>query len=207
MKKRVTPSFVTIGQGQPGTGQGTVLATVDSELELVHNLVPPHVNFTNLSGDEATQAGALEALRRNTWVHLACHGKQDRDQPYNSRFAMRDKPLTLLEIMESNAPQAEFAFLSACHTAAGDEETPDEVIHLAAGLQFSGFKSVIGTLWAVDDAVAKHVVEAFYKYMFHPKEEGIMDCTKAAWALNRATADVKKQVPLEQRIVFIHIGV
>ncbi|KAG0698008.1 hypothetical protein DFH29DRAFT_1082031 [Suillus ampliporus] len=36
--------------------------------------------------------------------------------------------------------------------------TPDEVIHLAAGLQFSGFKSFIGTLWAVDDVVTKHVV-------------------------------------------------
>ncbi|KAG1742803.1 hypothetical protein EDB19DRAFT_1700425 [Suillus lakei] len=58
---------------------------------------------------------------------------------------MRDKSLTLLNIVENNAPQAEFAFLSACHTAVGDEQTPDEVIHLAAGLQFSGFKSVIGT--------------------------------------------------------------
>jgi CHAT domain-containing protein len=60
--------------------------------------------------------------------------------------------------MDRDIPHAEFAFLSACHTAVSDEETPDEVILLAAGLQFSGFKSVIGTLWEVDDAVAKHVV-------------------------------------------------
>ncbi|KAG1752185.1 CHAT domain-containing protein [Suillus lakei] len=78
---------------------------------------------------------------------------------------MKDKPLTLLDIMENDAPQAELAFLSACHTAVGDEETPDEVVHLAAGPQFSGFKSVIGTLWVVDDAVAKHNVEAFYERM------------------------------------------
>ncbi|KAG0692578.1 CHAT domain-containing protein [Suillus ampliporus] len=209
MKMRATPSFVAIGQSQPGAGQGTVLATVDSELELVHTLVPPNTKFTSLSGEEATQAGALEALRCNTWVHLACHGKQDPEQPYNSRFAMRDKPLTLLDIMQNDAPQAEFAFLSACHTAVGDEETPDEVIHLAAGLQFSGFKSVIGTLWVVDDDVAKHVVEAFYTRLFKGLEEegGMMDCTKAASALNHATYTVKNKVPLEQRIVFIHIGV
>ncbi|KAG0699080.1 CHAT domain-containing protein [Suillus ampliporus] len=209
MKMRMTPSFVAIGQSQPGAGQGTVLATVDSELELVHTLVPPNTKFTSLSGEEATQAGALEALRCNTWVHLACHGKQDREQPYNSRFAMRDKPLTLLDIMQNDAPHAEFAFLSACHTAVGDEKTPDEVIHLAAGLQFSGFKSVIGTLWVVDDDVAKHVVEAFYTRLFKGLEEegGMMDCTKAASALNHATYSVKNKVPLEQRIVFVHIGV
>jgi tetratricopeptide (TPR) repeat protein len=207
MKKRVTPSFVAIGQGQPGVGKGKALLAVDSELELVHKLVPATANRTTISGDEATRASALEALEGNTWVHLACHGKQDPTHPYNSHFVMRDEHLTLLDIMERDIPHAEFAFLSACHTAVGDEETPDEAMHLAAGLQFSGFKSVVGTLWEVDDAVAKHVVEAFYKYMFHLKEEGVMDCTKAAWALNCATHAVKTKVPLEQRMVFIHIGV
>ncbi|KIK40193.1 hypothetical protein CY34DRAFT_13890 [Suillus luteus UH-Slu-Lm8-n1] len=206
-KKRVTPSFVTIGQGQPGAGKGKALLAVDSELELVRELVPATANRTTISGDAATRAGALEALEANTWVHLACHGKQDSEQPYHSHFVMRDEHLTLLDIMEKDIPRAEFAFLSACHTAVGDKETPDEVIHLAAGLQFSGFKSVVGTLWEVDDSVAKHVVEAFYKYMFHPKEEGVMDCTKAAWALNCATHAVKTKVPLEQRMVFVHIGV
>ncbi|KAG1841217.1 CHAT domain-containing protein [Suillus subalutaceus] len=163
MKKRVTPSFVTIGQGQPGAGKGKALLSVDSELELVRKLVPATANRTTISGDAATRVGALKALEENTWVHLACHGKQDPTQPYNSHFVMRDEHLTLLDIMEKHIPHAEFAFLSACHTAVGDKETPDEVIHLAAGLQFSGFKSVIGTLWEVDDAVAKHVVKAFYE--------------------------------------------
>ncbi|KAG1726901.1 CHAT domain-containing protein [Suillus occidentalis] len=207
MKKRVTPSFVTIGQGQPGAGKGKALLAVDSELELVHKLVPATASHTTISGDAATRAGALKALEENTWVHLACHGKQDPAQPYHSHFVMRDEHVTLLDIMEKDIPHAEFAFLSACHTAVGDKETPDEVVHLAAGLQFAGFKSVVGTLWEVDDSVAKHVVEAFYKYMFHPKEAGVMDCTKAAWALNCATHSVKTKVPLEQRMVFIHIGV
>ncbi|KAG1773740.1 CHAT domain-containing protein [Suillus placidus] len=208
MKRRVTPSFVTIGQGQPGGGKGKALLAVDSELELVHKLVPATANRTTISGDAATRAGALEALQENTWVHLACHGKQDPAQPYDSHFVMKDEHLTLLDIMDKDIPHAEFAFLSACHTAVGDEETPDEVIHLAAGLQFSGFKSVVGTLWEVDDAVAKHVVKAFYTNMFEDlKDGGAMECTRAAWALNRATHAVKTIVPLEQRMVFIHIGV
>ncbi|KAG2345369.1 hypothetical protein BDR05DRAFT_960814 [Suillus weaverae] len=178
---------------QPGAGKGKALSAVDSELELVHKLIPATATHTTISGDAATRAGALE----------------DPAQPYDSHFVMRDNHLTLLDIMDKHIPHAEFAFLSlsACHTAVGDEETPDEVIHLAAGLQLSGFKNVVGTLWEVDDAVAKHVVEAFYTYMFHPKEVGVMDATKTAWALNCATHAVKTKVSLEQRMVFIHIGV
>ncbi|KAG1763718.1 CHAT domain-containing protein [Suillus occidentalis] len=190
MRTRVDPSFVAIGQEQPGARRGKALLAVGDELELVCKLFPATAKLTTLSGDEATQA-----------VHLACHGKQDHKQPYNSHFAMRDKPLTLLDIMEQDIPHAEFAFLSACHTAVGNEKSPDEVIHLAAGLQFSGFKSVIGTLWGVDDAVAKHVVKSFYEKMFEDLEDGgVMDCTKAARALNHATYFVKKVVPLEQRM-------
>ncbi|KAG1717252.1 CHAT domain-containing protein [Suillus lakei] len=121
---------------------------------------------------------------------------------------MKYDPLTLLDIMDKDIPHAEFAFLSACHTAVGDEETPDDVIYLAAGLQFSGFKSVVGTLWEVDDAVVKHVVEAFYKNMFRDlKDGGVMDCMKVAWALNRATHAIKTKVPFEQRMVLRRITV
>ncbi|KAG1717956.1 CHAT domain-containing protein [Suillus lakei] len=208
MKTCVTPSFVAIGQGQPDARKCRVLLAADSELELVRKLVPATVTCTVVSGDAATRAGALEALQQNTWVHLACHGKRDHTQPYYSHFVTKDEPLTLLDIMEKDIPHAEFAFLSTCHTAVGHEETPDEVIHLAAGLQFSGFKSIIGTLWEVDDTVAKHVVEAFYKNIFKNLEDGgVMDCTKAAWALKHATHAVKTKVPLEQRMGFIHIVV
>ncbi|KAG2115809.1 uncharacterized protein F5147DRAFT_817527 [Suillus discolor] len=150
------------------------------------------VNRTTISGGAATRAGALEVLQQNTWVHLACHGKQDLKQPYNSHFVMRDEHLTLLDIMEKHIPQA---------------ETPDEVIHLAVGIQFSGFKSVVGTLWEVHDPVAKHV-EAFYRYIFGDlKDGGVVDCTKAAWAFNCTTHAVKTKMPLEQRIVFAHIDI
>ncbi|KAG2362854.1 hypothetical protein BDR07DRAFT_1406005 [Suillus spraguei] len=178
MKKRVPPSFVAIGQGQPRAGKSKELLTVDSEIELVRKLVPTTLVPVTVN---PTRAGALQALEENNWDH---------EQPYNSHFVMKDEPITLLDIMEKDIPHAEFAFLSACHTAVGDKETPDEVIHLAAGLQFSGFKSV-------NDAYVEH-------NMF---KGGVMDCTKAAWALNRATHAVKTKVPLEQRMVFVHVGV
>ncbi|KAG1719019.1 hypothetical protein EDB19DRAFT_1837154 [Suillus lakei] len=108
---------------------------------------------------------------------------------------MKDEPLTLLNIMDIDIPNAKFVFLSACHTAIGDKETPDE-----------GFKSVIGMLWEGHNTVAKHVVEALYESLFKDlKDGGVMDCTKTAFALNCATHTVKTKVPLEQRMAFIHI--
>jgi hypothetical protein len=46
----------------------------------------------------------------------------------------------------------EFAHLSACHTTVGDEESPDEVIHLASAMQFVGFRSVL-TLQAARNSI------------------------------------------------------
>ncbi|KAH7920201.1 hypothetical protein BV22DRAFT_1199073 [Leucogyrophana mollusca] len=195
--------FAAIGQANPGGDLERELKSVDKEIRLVQMAVPEWVPFTCLSGRLATDIAALDALRAHSWVHLACHGRQDTVQPFASSFAMSNRPLSLLDIINADVGCPEFAFLSACHTAVGDYTIPDEVIHLAAGMQFAGFKSVIGTMWAVDDQVAHHMVTNFYDSLF---SEG-MDWTKAAGALNKAARNVdKKQVPLEQRIVFIHIG-
>ena len=132
-------------------------------------------------------------------------GKQDFETPFNSHLAMADAELSLLDIINANLSNHEFAFLSACQTAVGDGVTPDEMIHLAAGSQFTGVKSVIGTLWTISDAIAYLLVPEFYKEFC---AGGVMDCTKAARALHRGVlALAKKKVPLEERIVFIHIGI
>ncbi|KAG1799295.1 uncharacterized protein HD556DRAFT_1305528 [Suillus plorans] len=60
-----------------------------------------------------------------------------------------------------------------------------------------------GTVWVVDDAIAKLIVKAFYENVFKGSKNGsAMDCTKVAWA-----HAVKTKVPLEQRTVFIHIDI
>ncbi|KAG2750936.1 hypothetical protein P692DRAFT_20872537 [Suillus brevipes Sb2] len=119
---------------------------------------------------------------------------------------MRDQPLSLLDITQMDISQHQFAFLSACETAVGDIETPDEVIHLAAGLQFAGVKSVVGTLWKVNDSTVRRLVEAFYKNLCG---DGKMNHKRAARALHQAVHSLArdKDLPLDQRIVFIHIGV
>ncbi|KAG2150205.1 CHAT domain-containing protein [Suillus bovinus] len=199
--------FVAIGQNRPA-GVSFTLDAVEPELELVRKLLPPPptVSFSKITSVDATKSRALCALRENTWFHLACHGTQRFDEPFKSAFLMRDQPLSLLDIAQMDLSQHNFAFLSACETAVGDFSTPDEVIHLAAGLQFAGVRSVVGTLWKVNDDTVQRLVKAFYEKFC---EGGPMNPRRAARALHRAVQSLASDVdiPLAQRIVFVHIGI
>ncbi|KAG0699457.1 CHAT domain-containing protein [Suillus ampliporus] len=196
--------FVAIGQANPDKGKE--LRCVAPELAVVEKHVAPVASFTSLADSGATIQGALDILSRNQWLHLACHGMPNRQQAFQSSFAMRDGPLMIKDIIRSDWQNPEFAFLSACHTTVGDEKSPDESIHLAAAMQFSGFRSVIGSMWSVDDKVVHQMVSAFYANLVDGS--GRLDCTRAAVALHKAVKTLRRnKVPLEQQIVFVHIGV
>ncbi|KIJ60775.1 hypothetical protein HYDPIDRAFT_116834 [Hydnomerulius pinastri MD-312] len=198
-------NFAAIGQAKPSFASWKPLHYVDPEVDEIERLLPtPPVLFTKLTSSESTKQQALRTLHDHQWFHLSCHGKQVHEEPFNSHFAMRDGPLSLLDIIDADISGHEFAFLSACETAMGDLTAPDEVIHLAAGLQFMGVKSVIGTLWSVGDKVAYDLVLAFYKEFC---KDGTMDCTMAAGALHKAVASLANEVPLQARAMFVHIGI
>ena len=200
-------SFAAVGQATPSKDTKlSDLPQVKLEIQKIRNEtgMPPNVKFEAITGAAATVEGTVEAFRDHRWVHLACHGAQHAMKPFESWFAMGDGKLTLMRIIQERYTNSDFAFLSACHTALGDESTPDEVLHLAAGMQFAGFNGVIGTLWKVDDAVAHQVVTRFYTEMFKLPE---IDFEYAATALNKAVVESADEVSLEKRIVFVHIGI
>jgi CHAT domain-containing protein len=95
----------------------------------------------------ATVREVTEGLPRANIVHLACHGVQDLDDPLQSGFCLGDGRLTVTELMDVQLDQAILAFLSACETAKGDKDQPDQSIHLAAAMLFCGFRNVIATMW------------------------------------------------------------
>ncbi|KAG2337380.1 hypothetical protein BDR05DRAFT_993055 [Suillus weaverae] len=205
--RSLSVSFAAIGQNHPA-GASFTLDCVEPELELVRTLLPPPpaVSFTKITSVDATKSRALRALQDHTWLHFSCHGTQAYEEPFKSAFLMRDQPLSLLDITQMDLSRHQFAFLSACETAVGDFKTPDEVVHLAAGLQFAGVKSVIGTLWKVNDSTVQRLVEAFYKNLCG---DGVMNSKRASRALHRAVQSLAcdKDMPLDQRIVFVHIGI
>ncbi|KAF8124578.1 CHAT domain-containing protein [Boletus edulis] len=171
-------------------------------LQLREARVSDVATFIRIEGDESCIPKVVEELGKNEWIHLACHGLPNRTQPFESAFALHDGRFTIQQIMKCDLKNPQFAYLSACHTTVGDEESPDEVIHLASTMQFVGFRSVIGTMWAVDDAETNKITSTFYKHIMD--ESGRLDHTRAAFALNKTMKSVC--VPLDQQI-YISISV
>ena len=152
--------------------------------------------MSRIDEEESRISRVVEEVGRNEWVHLACHGLPNRKQPFESAFALYDGHFTIQRIIGCYLTNPECAYFSACHTTVGDEESPDEAIHLA------GFRSVIGTMWAVDDNETNKVTLTFCKHMVD--ECGRLDHTRASFALNKTMKSV--HVPLDQRILYIHLG-
>jgi CHAT domain-containing protein len=104
----------------------------------VLNAHSPHTSLAELRA-------ALEDQPAHV-LHLACHGVQDTD-PLSSALVMQDGKLAIKDMLQLNLPQPVLAYLSACQTAKGDRNAPDQAVHLAASMLFCGFRSVVGTMW------------------------------------------------------------
>ena len=193
-----------LGVGQANAEGENEIASVGPELANIGQHVDGLTTFTHIEGPDSCITRVGEELKRNEWVHLACHGIPNQEQPFKSAFALHDGHFTIERIIQYELQHAEFAFLSACQTTVGDEESVDEVMHLASAMQFAGFRSVIGTMWVVMDVVAPMITSAFYNNMID--ECGRLDYTRAAFALNK-TIEESVDIPFDLRYIYIYISV
>ena len=110
--------------------------------------------------------------------------------------------------MRTNLPAAEFAFLSACHTAEVTEgSNVDEGLHLAAAVQYCGFRSVVGTMWAMVDEDGRDLAKNFYEALF-ANARGMPYHERSAEALQFAVKKLrrKRRISLERWVNFVHYG-
>ncbi|KAI9433876.1 CHAT domain-containing protein [Lactarius indigo] len=165
-----------------------------------------------LVSEGATTASVIDGLRDHRFVHFICHGTLKAGKPFDAGFELHgNERLTLLDIVRSRLPVAEFAFLSACHTAElTDGSSADEGLHLAAAVQYCGFRSVVGTMWAMANEDGPDLAKHFYKSMFQKREygEAVPYYKRSAGALRDAVKKLRKKrgVTLERWVNFVHYG-
>jgi CHAT domain-containing protein len=184
----------------PGTvDEANAIQTIQSRTDRLH--------ITRLDDREATVAAVLQNMKDCSWIHLACHGVQNAAHPTDSAFLLVDNPLTLKEIMKQSFTHTELAVLSACQTAKGDSELPEEAIHLAAGMLKAGYGSVVATMWSIRDDDAPIIAEKFYEYLI---DEAGGDSSDAAYALHDAVAhlrDARGENNFASWVPFIHLSI
>jgi CHAT domain-containing protein len=186
------------------------LPSVAAEVAAIRAVVPPEAVLSLPCEDEEAGgvrvASVLGALPDATVVHMACHGYQDRRNPLASGFVLRDGVLTVSRLMRVALPDAFLAFLSACETAKGDAEQPDQTVHLAAAMLFTGFKSVIATLWSMGDVDGPQIAKTLYEEMFKGDSE-YLDPAVIPYALDDAVEKLREIDPNPSRWApYIHIG-
>lgn len=114
----------------------------------------------SLLNDRATKATLLSALENYKIVHLSTHA--DVGQNGNPWIAFSDKKLFLNEIYATKN-QADMVVLSACNTSLGELKKGEGAMSLARGFFHSGAKSVVASLWTINDKASKDLMVAFYK--------------------------------------------
>jgi len=108
---------------------------------------------TILTGTNAT----FEAYR-----HLACHGQFRPDDPAYSGLHLADGWITVKDVC-SQRLRAGLVTLSACETGLNKIAKGEELIGLARGFLTAGAKSIVLSLWTVDDLASVILMKDFYK--------------------------------------------
>ena len=181
------------------------LPGVSGEVQIIQSLKIP---VTSLISQGATPSAVLDGLHRNQFCHFACHGALTTGKPFDASFVLYKEHLTLLDIVRSRIPTGECAFLATCHTAElSDGSMPDEILHLSAAVQYSGFRSVIGTMWEMADEDGQHLAKCFYELVFSDERQGVPYYERSAWALAAAVRILReRRVSPERWVNYVHFG-
>lgn len=121
------------------------------------------------TGETATAAAFLTSAGDYRILHLATHAQarstvgdlsylafsQPADSSGEAYVYLRDLYLQRL--------RAELVVLSACETSAGEYRTGEGMVSLAKGFFHAGVRSVVATLWSVDDAKNADLMLRFFQ--------------------------------------------
>ena len=195
---------------QPNTPHQNPLPNAAKELVDIQQLDSSNFPVHSLSEELATTESVVNGMGERSWVHLACHAVQNASDPNQSGFYLHDGRLTLSKIITHSFKHADFAFLSACQTAKGDDTLSEEAAHLAGAMVTAGYRSVIATIWSIKDDHAPLVANEVYSRLACGSSP---DSTRAAHALHHDVKALRDELGESTEstflswVPFIHVGV
>jgi CHAT domain-containing protein/tetratricopeptide (TPR) repeat protein len=148
---------------------GACIAREGSALRGIGGLAP---------AEAPTKAARAETAPRVSGLALA--GANLRNL---GRAGDEDGILTAEEIASLDLSSLEWAVLSACDTGMGEVKAGEGVLGLRRAFQIAGARTVIASLWPVEDRAAQEWMQALYR-------ERLIGARDTAEAVRRASLDV-----------------
>ena len=127
---------------------------------------------TVLLGSSATKSAfERSGLDQHSIIHLAVHGVANEKHPEKAALILLSDPssgddgiLEASDIVHLHT-NADLVVLSACDTAVGRLQGEEGIANLSLAFQLAGAKTVVSTLWRVEDTTALYLMKRVYAHL------------------------------------------
>ncbi len=162
------PRFDTILAASPAGSRTYELGALEYNIPEV-KAIAELMDGSQFLDSMATENRFLDTASHFQIIHLATHGKsndQSSDYSFLAFYEIKDSienELLYVKDLYNLDLQADMVVLSACETGVGELLRGEGIISLARGFFYAGAKSIITTLWSIDDKPTAEIMEIFYK--------------------------------------------
>ncbi|APB34678.1 hypothetical protein GlitD10_2344 [Gloeomargarita lithophora Alchichica-D10] len=161
--------------GNPHPQDARALPGSEREVQAISELL---TGSTRYLGKEATLVNFQRSAAGFPILHLATHGCfKDAGcpglqmEPHTLLFA--DRNFQVADVAQLPLKNTDLVVLSACQTAVRTEESGGELAGVAYLFELAGARSVIASLWSVDDQVTSELMVEFYRQIYSGKPKAI----------------------------------
>ena len=142
------------------------LPGAEKEVKMIGQIL----NIVPLTGKNATKEQVLSRLNPVSLIHIAAHGQTENGEIILSpnrasvvRPEEEDFLLTMADVLGAKL-HAKLVVLSCCHSGQGPIKA-EGVVGIARAFLGAGARSVIATLWAIDDEATLEFMRHFYGHL------------------------------------------
>ena len=145
------------------------------EVEMIGELL----KTTPLTGRDATKGEAMKRLESVALVHIAAHGSAETGEILLApnpgwTFPIPGKEYYILTMSDMQAIRlrARLVVLSCCHSGWGEVKA-EGVVGFARAFLCAGARSVLVSLWAIDDEATMELMKHFYQHLADGKSASV----------------------------------
>ena len=143
------------------------LEFAEKEVELIGEIL----RSRTLTGEYATKEAVLQRIESVALVHFAVHGRKETgefvlapDTRWESHTLKEEDYIMKISDIQAVKLRASLVVLSCCHSGQGPVSS-EGVVGMARAFLFAGARSVLASLWAIDDEATMMFMKSFYQQL------------------------------------------